>query len=118
MQCRLCSEDDDIKLYKWIQGQLKDTQKRLAEGRAVLLHLQNQLMHVACDDPGAAIGAQLALPILQVGCACFDDLWRQGLPASICAAIGLCGCAGTPRRWLLAHTVRSHAEGQTLPGSN
>ena len=67
MQCRLCSNDDDTKALKSIQEQLKDTEKRLAEGRAVLLHLQTQLTNAACDDPWAAIGAQLALPILQVG---------------------------------------------------
>jgi len=31
----------------------------------VLHHLEAQLINVACDDPGAAIGAQLALPLLQ-----------------------------------------------------
>ena len=71
MQCRLCSKDHDIKCSKRIQEQLKDTEKWLAEGRAALVHLQNHLINVACDDPGAAIGAQVALPILQVGCACF-----------------------------------------------
>ncbi len=71
---QLYGEDDDIKFFKWIQGQLKDTEKRLEEGRAVLFHLENQLMNVACDDPGAAIGVQLALPILQVGRACIGEL--------------------------------------------
>ena len=66
-------EDDNIEIMEWIQGQLKDTERRLAEGRAVLIYLQNQLVHVACDDPGAAIGAQVALPFLQVGCVCFDE---------------------------------------------
>ena len=66
MRRQLYGEDDDIKFFKWIQGQLKDTEKRLEEGRAVLFHLESQLMNVACDDPGAAIGVQLALPILQV----------------------------------------------------
>lgn len=31
----------------------------------MLHHLEAQLINVACDDPGAAIGAQLALPLLQ-----------------------------------------------------
>ena len=66
---RLCSNADDIKVYKCIQEQLQDTEKRLAEGWAVLDYLQDQLTDVACDDPGTAIGAWLALPILQVGCA-------------------------------------------------
>ena len=72
VQCRLCGKDDDITVFRRVQGQLKDTEKRLAEGRAVLYYLQNQLIDVACDDPGAAIGRELALPILQVACAEFD----------------------------------------------
>ncbi len=31
----------------------------------VLQHLEMHLINVACDDPGALIGAQLALPMLQ-----------------------------------------------------
>ena len=69
----LYDKDDDIEVYKWIQRQLKDTEKRMAEGRAILIYLQNQLVNVACDDPGAAIGAQVALPFLQVGSACFYE---------------------------------------------
>ena len=30
-----------------------------------LQHLEMQLINVACDDPGAAIGANMALPLLQ-----------------------------------------------------
>lgn len=40
-------------------------EKRLEDGRVVLQHLEMHLINVACDDPGALIGAQLALPILQ-----------------------------------------------------
>ena len=78
VQRRLCSNDDDIKLYESIQEQLKDTEKRLAVGQEDLFHLKNLRMHVACDDPGLAIGMQLTLPILQVGCACcwWTLLWR------------------------------------------
>ena len=69
----LHTADDDRETFKWIQGQLRDAEKRLAEGRVVVICLQNQLINVACDDPGAAIGAEVALPILQVGCACFFE---------------------------------------------
>lgn len=73
--CRqLYSEDHDIDFVKCTQVQLKDTEKRIGEGRSVLLHLQNQLIEVACDNPGAAIGMQVALPILQVGYACICEL--------------------------------------------
>ena len=30
-----------------------------------LQHLEMQLINVACDDPGASIGANMALPLLQ-----------------------------------------------------
>ena len=74
MRRQLYREDDDIESVQCTQIQIKDIEKRIGEGRAILLHLQNQLMNVACDNPGAAIGAQLALPILQVGHACIDEL--------------------------------------------
>ena len=62
---QLYTDDDDRKFFQWVQSQLKQTEKRLEDGRAVLHHLEAQLINVACDDPGAAIGAQLALPLLQ-----------------------------------------------------
>ena len=72
VRCLLCSEDDDMQVINSIQGHLIVTEERLAEGRAVLFHLQTQLMNVACIDPGAIVGEQLALPILQVACACLN----------------------------------------------
>ena len=74
VQCRLCSQDDEIALVKSIQCQLRDAERRLAEGQEDLFHLQKLQTIVACDDHGLAIGAQLVLPILQVGCAWFDEL--------------------------------------------
>jgi len=62
---QLYGDEDDRKFFQWVQSQLKQTEKRLEDGRAVLHHLEAQLINVACDDPGAAIGAQLALPLLQ-----------------------------------------------------
>ncbi len=67
-------EDGDMEISKCIQRQLKDAEKRLAEGRAVLIYLQNQLINVACDDPGAVVAAEVALPILQVGHSCIDKV--------------------------------------------
>lgn len=74
MRRQLYSKDHDIDFVKCTQVQLKDTEKRIGEGRSVLLHLQNQLIDVACDDPGAAIVMPVALPILQVGYACIGEL--------------------------------------------
>ncbi|KAL3153768.1 hypothetical protein ABBQ32_013356 [Trebouxia sp. C0010 RCD-2024] len=62
---QLYGDEDDRKFFQWVQSQLKQTETRLENGRAVLHHLEAQLINVACDDPGAAIGAQLALPLLQ-----------------------------------------------------
>ena len=35
------------------------------EGGAALSHLEMQMINVSCDDPGASVGLQLVLPILQ-----------------------------------------------------
>ena len=57
--------DDDRNFFDWIQRELRAVEKRLEEGRACLAHLELALINVACDDPGAAVGTQLALPLLQ-----------------------------------------------------
>ena len=62
---QLYGDEDDRKFFQWVQSQLKQTETRREKGRAVLHHLEAQLINVGCDDPGAAIGAQLALPLLQ-----------------------------------------------------
>jgi hypothetical protein len=62
---QLYSEDDDKAFFNRIKAQLKQVEKRLEEGRCVLQHLEVHLINVACDDPGAVVGAQLALPLLQ-----------------------------------------------------
>ena len=57
--------DDDRNFFDWVQRELRAVEKRLEEGRTCLAHLELALINVACDDPGAAVGAQLALPLLQ-----------------------------------------------------
>jgi hypothetical protein len=47
--------------------QAKMIEKRMEENRVAIQHLEMQLVNVACDDPGIAIGSQLILPALQVG---------------------------------------------------
>lgn len=49
-----------------VQSERKAVEERLAVGAAALQHLEMSLVNTACDDPGAAIGSQLALPLLQV----------------------------------------------------
>lgn len=67
---QLYSDKDDREIFSTIQDQLRRIDKRLEDGRAALQHLEMALINVACDDPGAAIGAQLVLPLLQVPDLC------------------------------------------------
>ena len=62
---QMYNADDDRNFFDWIQRELRAVEKRLEEGRACLAHLELALINVACDDPGAAVGTQLALPLLQ-----------------------------------------------------
>ncbi len=62
---QLYNETDDRSFFNRIKDELKQVEKRLEDGRGALQHLEMHLINVACDDPGAVIGAQLALPILQ-----------------------------------------------------
>lgn len=62
---QLYSEEDDRNFFNRIKDALKTTESRLEEGRVALQHLEMFLLNVACDDPGAAIGTQLVLPMLQ-----------------------------------------------------
>jgi hypothetical protein len=62
---QLYTHEDDLIFFNLIKEELKAVDKRLDEGRAALQHLEMFLISVACDDPGATIGVQLALPLLQ-----------------------------------------------------
>jgi hypothetical protein len=73
---QLYTANDDRQFFDRITDQLRDVEARLEAARAALQHLELALLNVACDDPGTPIGAQLILPLLQVG-------WR-----------GVCGCVG------------------------
>ncbi|WIA33521.1 hypothetical protein OEZ86_006646 [Tetradesmus obliquus] len=62
---QLYSDVDDRAFFDRIKTALKAIEGRLEEGRVALQHLELMLTNVACDDPGAAIGSQLVLPLLQ-----------------------------------------------------
>ena len=62
---QLYSDKDDREIFTTIQDQLRRIDKQLEDGRAALQHLEMALINVACDDPGAAIGGHLILPLLQ-----------------------------------------------------
>ena len=65
MRRQLYSDKDDREIFTTIQDQLRRIDKQLEDGRAALQHLEMALINVACDDPGAAIGGHLILPLLQ-----------------------------------------------------
>lgn len=65
MRRQLYGDDDDRTFFDWIRNELRAVEKKLEEGRAVLHHLEMFLVNVACNDPGAAVGAGLLLPLLQ-----------------------------------------------------
>ena len=62
---QLHGEAEDHRLYQLAQKQLKQIEKRQLKGQAVLPLLENSVINLACDDPGAAIGPQLILPTLR-----------------------------------------------------
>lgn len=57
--------DDDQAFVLSISLESKVVDKIIEEGRAVLQLLEMHLVNVACNDPGAVIGNQLILPMLQ-----------------------------------------------------
>ena len=65
MRRQLYGDEDYKNFFEWILDEIKHINKKLEAGSAVLHHLEMFLMNVACNDPGAAIGANLVLPILQ-----------------------------------------------------
>lgn len=100
MRRQLYTDKDDREIFSTIQDQLRRIEKRMEDGRAALQHLEMALINVACDDPGAAIGAQLVLPLLQVlSCSGLPEIRPCCVLALIWAAVsmlcsGCSGCAG------------------------
>jgi len=62
---QLYTDADDRAFFDRVKAEVRAVDGRLADGRAALLHLEGAMCNVACDDPGAAVGASLALPMLQ-----------------------------------------------------
>lgn len=65
MRRQLYGDEDYKNFFEWILDEVKIINKKLEAGNAVLHHLEMFLVNVACNDPGAAIGSSLILPILQ-----------------------------------------------------
>ncbi|KAL6765006.1 hypothetical protein V8C86DRAFT_2467238 [Haematococcus lacustris] len=62
---QLYSNADDRLIFDSLKAEIKLMEQRCEEGRVAVQHLEMNLINVACDDPGIAIGAQLVLPVLQ-----------------------------------------------------
>lgn len=62
---QLYGDSDDKALFEHLKSEVKIVDKRIEESRVALQHLEMHLLNASCDDPGANIGLQLALPILQ-----------------------------------------------------
>ena len=65
MRKQLYTDTDDRNFFNRIKDELKEVEGRMENGRVAVQHMELFLINVACDDPGAAIGAQLVLPQLQ-----------------------------------------------------
>ena len=57
--------DYELSIMKFLQQHVKEGERWLAANRAALIHLEAQVINVACDDPGRAVGATVLLPMLR-----------------------------------------------------
>jgi hypothetical protein len=95
---QLYSDSDDRQFFDRIKCGLKTIEGRLEEGRVALQHLELFLVNVACDDPGATIGSQLVLPLLQVRRCVVDIMYVCGL-VGVFVASGYAACLLYTRVW-------------------
>ena len=85
---KLTTPEQSHTLYGAMQQQLKSVKKSFQEGCAVLPLMQAQVIHAACDNPGAVVLPHLILPML-----------REQLEAEADAALNVCN---SPLRSCLA----------------
>ena len=55
----------ELSVVKFLQHHVKEGERFQAANRAALIHLEAQVINVACDDPGRAVGANVLLPMLR-----------------------------------------------------
>ena len=55
----------ELSVMKSLQQHVKEGEKIQAANRAALIHLEAQVIDVACDDPGTVVGANVLLPMLR-----------------------------------------------------
>ena len=64
MRKQLYSEDEDKYFYREVQKGIKEVETRMEEAKVAVSQLEQQLLNVACDDPGSTVGMSLLLPLL------------------------------------------------------
>jgi hypothetical protein len=62
---QLYNNEDDRSFYVEVQASLKTLGEQLEQGKVAIGQLEQHLLNVACDDPGATVGMGLILPVLQ-----------------------------------------------------
>lgn len=55
----------ELSIVKFLHQHVKEIERFHAANRAALIHLEAQVINVACDDPGRAVGSSVLLPILR-----------------------------------------------------
>ncbi len=55
----------ELSIVKFLQQHVKEGERCQAANRAALIHLEAQVINIACDDPGRAVGAIVLLPMLR-----------------------------------------------------
>jgi hypothetical protein len=62
---QLYTDEDDKSFYDDVQASLKTLGEQLEQGAVAAAQLEQHLLNVTCDDPGATVGMGLILPLLQ-----------------------------------------------------
>jgi hypothetical protein len=62
---QLYSDEEDRSFFLDIQASIKLLNGRLEQGLVAVIQLEQNLLNITCDDPGATIGFGLILPCLQ-----------------------------------------------------
>lgn len=55
----------ELSIVEFLHQHIKKGERIQAANRAALIHLEAQVINVACDDPGRVVGAHVLLPMLR-----------------------------------------------------
>lgn len=65
MRRQLYTDADDRAFFADIQASIVSLAAQMEQGQVAILYLEQNLLNVSCDDPGAALGLNVVLPLLQ-----------------------------------------------------